>query len=699
MAGFDISKIGGSISQLQSAENAIGAAASAAAKTAKDAADKKIQDALSSRNSFLSSFPSTPTYDNSKSNSGRSYTSPQGDGTNYGFFQIGNPSTPTIKLQFRTNPNNAVTDYQNTDFSNDNWWEELVDMSNSANAQDFQNYLFRAMELVDESGTQMITLTLTDQNVAELERIIIATTLMDQAANANANTDAINEVSSTGGWTRYYNGTTKNYHIRLRFGYDQDMKSTWSDNFIDDSSPTDGGWSTRNNYPNKTVVMTPWLYFMIQDITTKYEYDKGLTAEIKAFSVGLNTFDKFRIIQQYAIVQGISVRVLHDLFSNDPDNGDVLGGSICKGFNTDPKKPVIKFSYKDFDGKIVDISKGNEIPAFNKGYVDRQGKKIEIDKWPAMEISLGHQPSTNSYGIYQLEYKTIREILEDFCTKAPRKNMKQGSTEPVPTIIDLDPTAGDTSSGTIDSSNSNSQSVDYYSVPLHFQIDDRTDPNIQQVIFYYPDTQVQDLFRFYEFYGTGFSVIKNVSITGMVSMWAQLNMPFVIKNSRGEVSVSVTGKVEYAKTNNNISGTPISSNANTQNDVIKSYVGIKDGAPIFSGNFDGTQVMVAGGSLSTGKNSGDIAQALVNNINQQLFKGTIEILGDPFYLFDTNINPYFYMIYLKINKPDYIKKDGSFQPSLVSPATGYYTVNKITHRVDAGGFTTVLDIMKSLPVN
>jgi len=621
-----------------------------------------------------------------QTSSGKTIVLPEGEHGNDGFFQIGNPSSPAIKLQFRTNPGKAN---KKTSYDDDSWWEEIVDTSGDG-VQEFQNYLFKSATIEDNGGVQTLTLEMSDQNIAELERILISCSIQDQFANGGVNQTAAKQAKSlTDGWLRYFIGKSMSTHIRLRIGYSQDSR-IWAQSDetiintakIIDSSETiaNDPWSTRTENPEKTVMMSPWFYFMIQNIESKYTFGSGLSATIKAFSSSGPVMNRFKIVQQYAVIKATPEKILVDFFSSKT-------GSIVLGF-----EGKVKFYYEK-PGEVKEIINGDakDLPEFYKFPIYRTKDKnknpivVPEDK-REIELSLGRAPSSQD-GKYILEYKTLAEILNDFCAKAPTKNTKKGSSDIFPSIVE----GGQDDTLATPSKESDIQETfkkDYISTPLRWKVDTTSDVSYK-IIFYYTSDKGQEKIRKYQFNGTGLNLIKNMDVQGVYSMWANLNMPLIIEDNGKRVLVSLTPNIE-------IDSTTVKPSQHDEKKFSQEVKRVTEQASIIfnSEQFDASKIYVSAGTFGNINKQGTISDAIARNLNQQSLRGTIDIVGDPFYFFGQNFSPYFYSIYLKVDKTDYFKKDGTFQETYESPVTGEYTVNKITHKIDTSGYTTTLEISK-----
>jgi hypothetical protein len=92
-----------------------------------------------------------------------------------------------------------------------------------------------------------------------------------------------------------------------------------------------------------------------------------------------------------------------------------------------------------------------------------------------------------------------------------------------------------------------------------------------------------------------------------------------------------------------------------------------------------------------------ITQSVVYFLNQGVFDGTLTLPGDPAYLFDNTMRPFEYMVKMVIIRPAYFTKEGEYRDTTqtqFSYLSGYYMLKKITHTINASGFSTVLDVTR-----
>ena len=82
--------------------------------------------------------------------------------------------------------------------------------------------------------------------------------------------------------------------------------------------------------------------------------------------------------------------------------------------------------------------------------------------------------------------------------------------------------------------------------------------------------------------------------------------------------------------------------------------------------------------------------------SQALYKGSITIMGDPFYCFDKFVQPYTYPIYLDFRLPVSQSWSNSSNTNKIGYShfmSGFYVVTKITHDINDSGFRTILEVM------
>jgi hypothetical protein len=203
--------------------------------------------------------------------------------------------------------------------------------------------------------------------------------------------------------------------------------------------------------------------------------------------------------------------------------------------------------------------------------------------------------------------------------------------------------------------------------------------------FKYPDpiVQQQTSIRTYIWKEYGQSIVKNLSVSSQVDFAALNTQVFTVDHGENIVNLSVASPSTSTQERDSESSTHL----HDIKDVTEALK--KDD---YSFTFVSNSIGVDGGGQST--IGARIASNVVYNLNQGVFKGTIEIPGDPFYLFDSKMSPYQYLIKILVQRPGYIDANDKFEGLSVSYLSGYYGVSKITHNINASGFSTILEVTR-----
>jgi len=208
-----------------------------------------------------------------------------------------------------------------------------------------------------------------------------------------------------------------------------------------------------------------------------------------------------------------------------------------------------------------------------------------------------------------------------------------------------------------------------------------------KIFFNYKDQEAsiraQPYFRVYEYGNSPRSIVLNCSVSSSID-FASLNM--ALKSPDGILTSSVNQDSEGTGTTGSF---VISNEVDTLTDWGQNPIFVTNVVDQDSGNEN-----IRNTSLS-------VLSEIVGNVNNQPFKGTITLLGDPFYFFDDKIRPYEYSIFLDIKRPIVVSStssNGETEETKVelfrSYLSGFYTITKITHTFGVEGFYTNLEIAK-----
>jgi len=280
-----------------------------------------------------------------------------------------------------------------------------------------------------------------------------------------------------------------------------------------------------------------------------------------------------------------------------------------------------------------------------------------------------------------VQYKTLKEILNEFCNLSPKKYRLKNSSTGTDLIKEEYEVENQLSNQLL---GTNTQSVindNYEVIPLQWMIMEFETKEGEKKVkktgikFYYPNKKIsnQDFIRLYTWRRSKISLIKNFNINSDLDF------------SNMETNVVYTNTDGTQTKNSSISGV----NAGISSSFMQS-------------KRDSNKISLVNYGFDT-FNSKDTVQSIVANMNKILSKGSIEIPGDPFYLFDEKMNKYGYLIAINVfrnksiavNKPE----SGSSFVRERSYLSGFYLISKITHNISSGGFSTTLDLMKYYPTN
>jgi len=286
-----------------------------------------------------------------------------------------------------------------------------------------------------------------------------------------------------------------------------------------------------------------------------------------------------------------------------------------------------------------------------------------------IEIALGNTNDEDANS-----WMSLKNFLDIFCSKVPPKIYDLKSVEVV---------------GTEETKLKKTHKIIRYSYMLKQEITSAKKLKYT-LIFYYPDplstAKKQNKIRSYIWKNYGQSIVMNLNISSKVDFASLNRQIFVYDKTSQEMSL-------------NIARSPKVNIDNKDNVVDNSLGRVDDVTKAFNDDFDisfvSDTVSVSGADRTS--IGARISEQVVHYLNQSIFEGSIEIPGDPFYLFDAYLQPFSFMIKVIILRPDYLKKEQSAyerKAGGISYLSGFYAVSKITHNINESGFTTTLDITR-----
>jgi len=549
------------------------------------------------------------------------------------FFAIEHPTAPLVNIQFRTH----ITGNDITDPSN---WESVT-----FNPSTF----FNDLTIEDQGGAQMLNLNLFDKNYARMENVIVKSILAARLANKLVGEPNYSVDDTT--YFEFYVSKASSANVRIRFGYSMFGDD---DGYIDETSTVDETWKTRTEQ-KKTVARSPWLYFQISGANFKLSQE-GLKIEIKAFSVTGSFLDKAKMVQKFARFVGPPKAIIEQIGELVTNAASLNGETVAFEFIGDPPE----------------------------GYSTPDGEN-------SIEIMLGSEASVPRFieeeGVYRSErlYKSLRMILQEICSKVR------------PIIYDEN---GDKITQQNDSSsegtgiNEDNEAIDKIANYSYTIAEGDTETKIQ---FYYqdPNDQInkQTYIRTYIWNEDGHSIVKNFDVETKTD-FAMLNLQIAtIDTDTGELTLHVA------------TGHASEEDPEQQDDSVDYTIGnLRDAsAALESSDFNSMFVtniretnnfQVSNEKLGSGQAGALLSRKIISNLNNQVFTGTISLPGDPYYLFDSSIKPFSYLIKIIVRRPNYVDDQGEFVEGGTSYASGLYVIKKITQKISGSGYDTDLSVMK-----
>ncbi len=274
-------------------------------------------------------------------------------------------------------------------------------------------------------------------------------------------------------------------------------------------------------------------------------------------------------------------------------------------------------------------------------------ERTNIIKSSPIKLMLGDKGSDYRFNNGMKNFGTIHELLTELCNQIqPLYYNDRG-------MLTKDPDAAK------------------YQAPFTFFYKGKESGNSKfQIVFGYDDkialSSESELIRVYEWRDTRNSLITNLSISSTLD-FAQLNAPMFDITKQDEIDEFKT----LLTTTNTAIGN-VTTKKNTENFIL---------------------VGVAYNPTET-DSKGKIISNFRKNMNTNIFSGTIEIPGDPFYLFDEKMQPYKYGIYIYVNRNGYLDENNKYVNSERSYLSGYYLIKNIKHEINASNFKTILEIEK-----
>lgn len=545
------------------------------------------------------------------------------------FFNIKNPSTPVVEIQFRSKLSEG-----NSDITNPDLWKSITFEPSS---------FFESINLEDKGGGQKLELELYDKNFSYLENTIIKSLMAVRLDNKLA--EEIEGDSDRA--FQFYIRKNSSVNVRIRFGYPKN--ASLSDDYINTSVASDDDWNNRKG--EKTVLKTPWLYFMTTGCKMKYT-ESGLRASLSCFSISRKFLEKVKLLKKYALFHGEPKTML----DNIAEEVNLIASNNNEEY---------VFNYEDEP----------------EAYETEEGKKeIEISLGGKGNVPKRH-PETGEF-TYDKDFKSLKKVLDDICSRIKPKIYDKKGEE-----IKLSSKPSEEEKEDL-----NIGRICKYTYSIE-ESENESGKSKYVINFYYKDPieHGPDKIRTYNWGGKTNSIISSLDVNANTD-YAVMNLSVLnVSRSSGDVVISTatSSKINEDSSEEEVYDASLSKAKSKLN---KNLFNSEKNALLVSDIYEDEISENEGNSIDVSKR---MIRNLMENVNQQVFAGSLEIPGDPFYLFSgKNVKPFMYYIYIDVKRPSYYDEDGNYIKGKTSYLAGRYAVKSIKHNISTSGFKTTLDIEK-----
>ena len=414
----------------------------------------------------------------------------------------------------------------------------------------------------------------------------------------------------------------------------------WWETSTESSKSDNKTLSDRVNSSNQTTIRTEIIETLITGYQTEFS-SAGIYYTIKAIEMSQSELSKYKIYQRYTNIKGTPSEVLYTVMN--------MVNGIFDGKDGGIKLYIDESCRSGKDIVIEDYEKEEESKDEDNVNKVQEPKQVQISLGSKDALSmyqddlssgLKEEPFFKNNKKPKL-YKSVLSILNDLKAVMPPKVVDSGLMKDV-IVTDQD----GNSVKAIQKQNA------YRRFTYGVQ---KTDKGKVEVYFYYQQPTKFERIKKYEWGPANgkHSVITNVDIKTdneyalLTSMSTITEKGVSVKSRDGHETGIITKKADYAD-----------------------YIAQPgDSTPL-----------------------DQIAYAY----SQALYKGSITIMGDPFYCFDKFVQPYTYPIYLDFRLPVSQSWSNSSTTNKIGYShfmSGFYVVTKITHDINDSGFRTMLEVM------
>lgn len=497
---------------------------------------------------------------------------------------------------------------------------------------------------------------------------------LKEAAVTNADNYGLNKTRDARWWDVKQLGASSDVGVEklscyIKEGEIVQGNSINIDGKITNSVGTDIGINKLINSPQPTTSKSRMFDFMITKLNTKVT-NKGLEYTIEAIETKHTQLLTTRFLQRYAEITSYPEDVLYCLmhmFNEDNEGNNIASSNIKIYLADDPNDPenANVLLNQEYDNKLIKEEDAKNITAMDtyNSFINSTSHVIQEDKLKKITVSLGGEDAVRNYStqLHYPLYKSVSSLLTEFCSQCPPKK-----------VIKYEDDKVDPDGNTI-ISNSEIKNIR----PLKWMCfkgseikSGDADKNTIYVILYYRTTRKPKIIRVYDYgvYNPYKTCITNLDIS-TANEFAVLNGIKAFNGSTHRYEQQDLEKKKYIVNNTNL------------NDIIPTNV--------------------AG--------AGNNAQKYMNAYSSALYKGNMEILGDPFYSFDGIMQPMTYPILLNVLLPisqEYLNSNSNedfegYNTKIrtningniaLHESSGFYVISEIEHKITPSKFTTTLEL-------
>lgn len=432
-----------------------------------------------------------------------------------------------------------------------------------------------------------------------------------------------------------YAGNTKYYTKDKK----KQRTHRWWETSTESSESDNKTLSDRVNSSNQTTIRTELIETLITGYQTEFS-SAGIYYTIKAIESSQSELSKYKIYQRYTNIKGTPSEVLYTVMN--------MVNGIFDGKDEGIKLYIDESCRSGKDVVIEDYEKEEESKEEDNVNKVQEPKQVQISLGSKDALSMyqdnlsnGLKEEVSFKNVKKPKlYKSVLSILNDLKAVMPPKVVDSGLMKDV-IVTDQD--------------GNSVKAIQKQNAYRRFTYGVQVDGKKVKVYFYYQQPTKFKRIKKYEWGPANgkHSVITNIDIKTdneyalLTSMSTITEKGASIKSRDGHETGIITKKADYAD-----------------------YIAQPgDSTPL-----------------------DQIAYAY----SQALYKGSITIMGDPFYCFDKFVQPFTYPIYLDFRLPVSQSWSNSSNTNKIGYShfmSGFYVVTKITHDINDSGFRTILEVM------